>query len=28
MERIDRELQEYIDHRTQLINLMEEGLRI
>jgi hypothetical protein len=28
MERIDRELQEYIDPRTQLINLMEEGLRI
>ena len=28
MERIDRELQEFIDHRTQLINLMEEGLRI
>lgn len=27
-ERIDRELQEYIDPRTQLINLMEEGLRI
>lgn len=28
MDRIDRELQEYIDPRTQLINLMEEGLRI
>jgi len=28
MERIDRELQEYIDPRTQLINLMEEGLQI
>lgn len=28
MERIDRELQEYIDPRTQLINLMEEGLSI
>lgn len=28
MERIDRELQEYIDPRTQLINLMEEGLRV
>ncbi|WP_225308167.1 hypothetical protein [Haloarcula sp. CBA1131] len=28
MELIDRELQEYIDPRTQLINLMEEGLRI
>lgn len=28
MGRIDRELQEYIDPRTQLINLMEEGLRI
>jgi hypothetical protein len=27
-DRIDRELQEYIDPRTQLINLMEEGLRI
>lgn len=28
MEKIDRELQEYIDPRTQLINLMEEGLQI
>jgi hypothetical protein len=28
MERIDNELQEYIDPRTQLINLMEEGLQI
>lgn len=28
MGRIDQELQEYIDHRTQLINLMEEGLQI
>jgi len=28
MDLIDRELQEYIDHRTQLINLMEEGLSI
>jgi len=28
VERIDRELQEYIDPRTQLINLMEEGLSI
>lgn len=28
MQRIDDELQEYIDPRTQLINLMEEGLRI
>ncbi|RLM53743.1 hypothetical protein DVK02_12935 [Halobellus sp. Atlit-31R] len=28
MGRIDRELQEYIDHRAQLINLMEEGLQI
>lgn len=27
-ERIDGELQEYIDPRTQLINLMEEGLQI
>ena len=28
MQRIDDELQEYIDPRTQLINLMEEGLQI
>lgn len=28
MSRIDNELQEYIDPRTQLINLMEEGLQI
>lgn len=28
MDRIDRELQEFIDPRTQLINLMEEGLSI
>jgi hypothetical protein len=28
MEQIDQELQEYIDPRTQLINLMEEGLQI
>lgn len=28
MGRIDAELQEYIDPRTQLINLMEEGLQI
>lgn len=28
VERIDNELQEYIDPRTQLINLMEEGLQI
>lgn len=28
MERINNELQEYIDPRTQLINLMEEGLQI
>ncbi|MFC6756766.1 MULTISPECIES: hypothetical protein [Haloarcula] len=28
LELADRELQEYIDHRTQLINLMEEGLSI
>lgn len=27
-ERLDRELQEFIEPRTQLINLMEEGLRI
>lgn len=28
MQRLDNELQEYIDPRTQLINLMEEGLQI
>lgn len=28
MARIDRELQDYLDPRTQLINLMEEGLKI
>ena len=28
MEQIDRELQEYLEPRAQLINLMEEGLRI
>lgn len=28
IQRIDNELQEYIDPRTQLINLMEEGLQI
>jgi hypothetical protein len=28
MSRIDEEVQEYIDPRTQLINLMEEGLQI
>jgi hypothetical protein len=28
MSRIDKELQEYIEPRTQLINLMEEGLQI
>lgn len=28
MNQIDQELQEYIDPRTQLINLMEEGLKI
>lgn len=28
VERLDKELQEYIDPRTQLINLMEEGLHL
>ena len=28
MSRIDVELQEYLDPRSQLINLMEEGLQI
>jgi leucyl-tRNA synthetase len=28
VERIDSELQEFIDPRSQLINLMEEGLQI
>lgn len=28
MQRLDNELQEYVDPRTQLINLMEEGLQI
>jgi hypothetical protein len=28
IQRLDNELQEYVDPRTQLINLMEEGLQI